>query len=77
MNTGDAVVAGPSHRLFLADRGHGPHPYLGVRGRLEALVARPVFYELAAWALEEHASAEGAHPAGLWSDGAFFPLDAG
>jgi hypothetical protein len=71
LNTGDVVVAGPDNRLALADRGHGPHPYLGVRGGLEALISRSVFYELADWAL-----AEAAHPAGLWSDGAFFPLDA-
>jgi hypothetical protein len=43
-----------------------------VRRGLEALVARPVYYELANIAL-----AEGAEPLGLWSGGAFFPLDAG
>lgn len=70
LNTGESVVAGPAHRLAVADRGHGPHPYLHVRGGLEALLARPVFYELADAAL-----AEGAAPAGLWSDGAFFALE--
>ena len=48
----------------------GPHPYLEVRAGLDALVARPVYYELA-----EIALAEGAEPPGLWSDGAFFPLE--
>lgn len=71
LNTGDAVVAGPGHTLTVADRGHGPHPYLGVRAGLEALIARPVFYELVELALEE-----GDDPPGLWSDGAFFQLDA-
>ena len=71
LNTGDLVVAGPGNPLRLLDRGHGLHPYLRVRGGLESLVARPVFYELAELAL-----AEGADPPGLWSDGAFFPLDA-
>jgi len=71
LNTGEMVVAGPGHRLVIADRGHGAHPYLSVRGGLEALLARPVFYELAEWAL-----AEAADPPGLWSDRAFFPLGA-
>jgi hypothetical protein len=70
LNTGDVVVAGPDHPLRFAAAADGPHPYLGVRGGLEALVARPVYYELAEMAL-----AEGAEPAGLWSDGAFFPLE--
>lgn len=71
LNTGEIVFAGPDNGLDIADRGHGPHPYLGVRGGLEALLARPVFYELAELAL-----AEAANPPGLWSDGVFFPLGA-
>jgi hypothetical protein len=70
LNTGDLVVAGPDHGLRFAAGAEGPHPYLHVRGGLEALVARPVYYELAELAL-----AEGAEPAGLWSGGAFFPLE--
>ena len=72
LNTGDVVVAGPDHPLRFAERGDGPHPYLLVRGGLEALVARSVYYELA-----EIALAEGAEPAGVWSGGAFFPLEPG
>ncbi|MEA3039177.1 MAG: uncharacterized protein QOE79_1690 [Sphingomonadales bacterium] len=71
LNTGDMVVAGPEHPLRFAAGEDGPHPYLRVRGGLEALVARPVYYELAELAL-----AEGAEPPGLWSDGAFFPMAA-
>lgn len=67
LNTGDLVVAGPDHRLRFEA---GPHPYLEVRGGLDALVARPVYYELAELAL-----ADGASPPGLWSDGAFFALE--
>jgi hypothetical protein len=70
LNTGDVVVAGPGHLLVLRDGADGPHPYLAVRRGLEALLARPVYYELANLALEE-----GAAPAGLWSDGAFFALE--
>ena len=67
LNTGDLIVAGPAHRLRFEA---GPQPYLEVRAGLDALVARPVYYELAELALEEAAA-----PAGLWSDGAFFPLE--
>lgn len=70
LNTGDVVVAGAGHALSVVDRGHGAHPYLGVRGGLDALIARPVFYELAELALAEDAP-------GVWSDGVFFALDAG
>lgn len=70
LNTGDPVVAGPDRPLRFETRTDGPHPYLLVRGGLEALIARPVYYELAALALEE-----GEDPPGLWSDGAFFPFE--
>ena len=69
LNTGDLVVAGPEHPLRFPAGADGPHPYLEVRRGLDALVARPVYYELANLAL-----AEGAEPAGLWSSGTFFPM---
>ncbi len=67
LNTDDLVVAGPGHGLRFEA---GPHPYLEVRTGLDALVARPVYYELA-----EIALAEGGSPPGVWSNGAFFPLE--
>jgi hypothetical protein len=67
LNTGDLVVAGPHHPL----RFEGGHPYLEVRAGLEASVVRPAYYELA-----EIALAEGANPPGVWSQGAFFPIEA-
>ena len=75
LNTGDAVVAGPDHPLRFElpqgqDGEEGPRPYLLVRPGLEALIARPVYYELAELAL-----AEQGRPPGLWSGGAFFPLE--
>lgn len=73
-NVGDLVVAGPDRGLVVEDRGQGPHPYLRVRGGLDALVARPVYYELANLALDEAPGPDG--QAGLWSDGAFFALGA-
>ena len=72
LNTDEAIVAGAGHPLRFEDRGHGLHPYVEVRGGLDALVSRPVYYELAELAL-----AEGGHPPGLWSGGAFFAMDAG
>lgn len=70
LNTDELVVAGPGHPLRFEERDDGPHPYLLVRGRLEALVARSLFYELA-----EIALTEGREPPGVWSDGAFFAFE--
>lgn len=70
LNTGDMVTAGPGHALRFEEREDGPRPYLHVRGGLDALVARPVYYELA-----EIALANGSAPPGVWSDGAFFALE--
>ena len=70
LNTDDYVIAGPDNRLRVETDTEGtPRPYVHVRGGLEALIARPVFYELVELAL-----AEGAEAVGLWSDGFFFPL---
>ena len=65
LNSGDAVVLGPGHPI----RMQGEIPLLHVRDGLEASFARPVYYELA-----EIALAEGRDPPGVWSSGAFFPL---
>ena len=48
-----------------------PAPYILVRGRLEAKLARPVFYELAEMAV---AADEDENLLGVWSNGVFFPL---
>lgn len=47
-NVGDVVVAGADHPIRVnVDTTTGePRPYLLVRGRLEALIARSVYYEL-------------------------------
>lgn len=70
LNTGDLVSAGPDHPLRLRDSRDGPLPYLHVRGGLEALIGRNVYYELIDLALAEDHS-----PLGLWSGGEFFALD--
>lgn len=71
-NVGDEVVAGPEHAIRVAvGPGGSPRPYLHVRRGLEALIARPVFYELAAMAAP--------HPetgaAAVSSGGVWFPLE--
>ncbi|MES2905192.1 MAG: DUF1285 domain-containing protein [Pseudomonadota bacterium] len=69
LDSGDAIMLGPDHPLSVTDDGHGPSPRIAVRHGLEALIARPLYYELA-----EIALAEGHDPPGIWSSGAFFPL---
>lgn len=70
LNTGDLIPAGPKNPLVIRETADGPHPYLHVRGGLEALVNRSVYYELMNLALDEASD-----PVGLWSNGAFYPLD--
>jgi hypothetical protein len=67
LNTDEPVIAGTAHALRIENG----QPLLQVRAGLDALIARPVYYELAELAL-----AEGAEPPGLWSDGIWFPLEA-
>ena len=70
LNTGDLITADAEHRLRFEARDGGPRPYLEVRGGLEALVARPVYYELAHLAL-----AGDDQPPGVRSCGTYFPLE--
>jgi hypothetical protein len=73
-NVGDEVEAGPDNaiRVEMDPKTGEPRPYLHVRCGLEALIARPVFYELVEMA-EERDTAEG--PAlGVASNGAWFPV---
>ncbi|KPL52323.1 hypothetical protein ABB55_08830 [Prosthecomicrobium hirschii] len=73
-NVGDVVEAGPEHPLrFEIDADNqGLRPYLHVRGRLEARLARAVMYELVAAGTE--APVDGAPWFGVWSAGRFFPI---
>ena len=58
-NVGDVVEAGPEHPIRVeTGQGGAPRPYLRVRGGLDALIARPVFYELVGLA-EERAAPDG------------------
>lgn len=69
LDSGDAVILGPDHPLIVSEGEHGPSPRIAVRHGLEALIVRPVYYELAAIALSE-----GHDPPGVWSSGMFFAL---
>lgn len=44
--TGDVVVAGAEHPIWLEYRDGEPQPYVHVRDRLHALIGRNVYYEL-------------------------------
>ena len=70
LDTGDAVMLDSAHPLRIVQTDEGPSPRLLVRHGLEAELTRALYYELAELAL-----AEGADPPGVWSGGAFFPLD--
>lgn len=72
-NVGDVVEAGPENPLRVETAADGePRPYVHVRRGLEALVTRPVFYELVEMAQERET------PQGpvleVASNGARFPL---
>jgi hypothetical protein len=69
-SVGDVVTAGPEHplRFVVEPETGGLKPYVLVRGRLEALLSRPLLYELAA--LFDVRNGE----TGVWSEGTFFAL---
>lgn len=71
-NVDDIVTVGPGHPLrFAVEPGsQGLKPYILVRGRLEALVTRALYYDLVELAVEDNRGL------GICSGGAFFPLRA-
>ncbi len=72
-NLDDWVELDAAHPLRLEARPDGAEvPYLLVRDRLEARVARPVFYDLVE--LAEPAPDAEDRRVGVWSAGCFFPL---
>jgi hypothetical protein len=70
LDSGDVLLLGPQHALTIAGSAADPSPRIAVRHGLEAELSRPIYYELA-----EVALAGNGEPAGIWSDGAFFPLE--
>ncbi|ASY63853.1 Proteophosphoglycan precursor [Sinorhizobium sojae CCBAU 05684] len=73
-NVGDVVEAGPGHPLRFVIHGETSElkPYLHVRGRLEALVSRPVMYDLVE--LGEKVQIDGTEMFCVRSAGAVFPI---
>jgi hypothetical protein len=73
-NVGDVVEAGPGNPLrFEEEQGTGGlKPYLLVRGRLEALLSRPVLYELVERG--EALDVDGRPMFSIRSKGAIFPV---
>ncbi|MGE0699172.1 MAG: DUF1285 domain-containing protein [Hyphomicrobiaceae bacterium] len=71
-NVDDIVACGPEHPLrFEPEAGSGGlKPYLHVRGRLEALVTRALYYDLV-----ELATPDAHDRLGVWSRGRFFLLE--
>jgi hypothetical protein len=69
-NVGDEVVAGPDNAIRVETDAEGePRPYLHVRRGLEALISRPVFYELVEMAEArdtDHGPALGVSSGGAW-----------
>ncbi len=73
-NVDDVVRCCAAHPLrFVAEKWSGGlKPYLLVRGRLEALVTRALYYDL----VEMADIGPDGSTFGIWSDGAFFALEA-
>jgi len=73
-NVEDEVTVDAEHPLrFEIERGtDGLKPYVRVRGRLEALVNRPIFYDLVAAGTVERDEGEAWY--GVWSAGRFWRM---
>ena len=73
-NVGDVVTVDGDHPMRFepeADTG-GLKPYVLVRGRLDARLARPLLYELVDYGTTEER--DGTAWFGVWSSGLFFPM---
>ena len=84
-NVDDIVICGPDHPLRFVEEpaSGGLKPYILVRGRLQALVTRALYYDIVELAIQNDAAPSNAALAntdgetlGIWSAGRFFPLKA-
>lgn len=83
-NIDEWITVDAEHPLWVEEDGRmghdatgGPTPYVRVRDGLDARVARAVYYDLVAMAVEEKSGAETPPEKGsigVWSKGRFFPL---
>ncbi|HUU66125.1 MAG TPA: DUF1285 domain-containing protein [Methyloceanibacter sp.] len=74
-NVDDVVTADTDHPIGFRAEAGGHAPYVVVRDGLRARLARPVYYELTALAVE--AESDAGKATGVWSGGAFFPFPMG
>ena len=74
-NLEDEVTVDAEHpiRVAVDSETQEPSPYVLLRGNLEALISRNLFYELVERAVEH--SVDGHTCLGVWSTGEFFPID--
>jgi len=75
-NVDDVVRCGVGNEIvFRVDqKGGGLKPYVLVRGRLEALVTRALYYDLMELAIAQGSDVDADGMLVLWSDGVKFPL---
>lgn len=73
-NVDDWVTVDASHplRMTLKPETLEPSPYVLVRGRLESLINRAIFYDLVECCVDEPVN--GVSMFGVWSSGVFFPF---
>lgn len=73
-NLDDRVVADAAHPIRVSHdpASDEPRPYVLVRAGLEALISRPVYYELVALGVEREVG--GDYLYGVWSEANFFAL---
>ena len=68
-NAGNRFTADKQHKLWVEHNKDESRPYCIVRNNLAALLARPVYYQLADLITEQNSRT------GVYSGGVFFPLD--
>lgn len=73
-NVDDIILVDADHPIRVAEDeiSSEPSPYVMVRNGLEALISRPVFYQLVELAVEDHQAPAGV--IGIWSCNTFFSL---
>ncbi|MSP42251.1 MAG: DUF1285 domain-containing protein [Alphaproteobacteria bacterium] len=73
-NADDWVSVDADHplRMTLKPRTLEPSPYVLVRGRLEALINRAIFYDLVELCVDE--AVDGQNMFGVWSSNLFYPF---
>ena len=73
-NIGHEVTASPANPIVVKPGAiHGIKPYINLDKGMMALITRSVYLELAELAVEEQWHGKARY--GIWSQGAFFPLD--